>query len=314
MSIGRARRGRRPARTFAVRFLEEYGARVGVEQLLAPAPPIRPRIGSSSRSPPTSRPSSASAAISLARRRVSWYRRAFWIATPTFAAIVDSSRASASPKRPACSMLCTLITPIASVPEMIGTPRYDLAGVPTTGDPELLERLRPVEQQRHPGLQDPGREALAEAHRRVLAALPALAVVGEVDHVGRGVVEGDVDEVGAEHLPELVAEPLDQGVELELLGERLPDVVDDRELGRALPRLLEQPGVLERDAQAPGERREQADVGLAERVFAIEVVERDHAGPSVPDQQGHEDRRLRGLARRSRAGCPPRCIAAPCPR
>ena len=32
-------------------------------------------------------------------------------------------------------MLCTLITPIAAVPAMIGTPRYDLAGVPTTGIP-----------------------------------------------------------------------------------------------------------------------------------------------------------------------------------
>ncbi len=32
-------------------------------------------------------------------------------------------------------MLCTLTTPIASVPEMMGTPRYDLAGVPTTGTP-----------------------------------------------------------------------------------------------------------------------------------------------------------------------------------
>ena len=187
-------------------------------------------------------------------------------------------------------MLCTLITPMAAVPEMMGTPRYDLAGVPTTGDPELLEGLRSVEEQRHPGLQDPGREAFAEAHRRVLAALPALAVVGEVDHVGRGVVEGDVDEVGVEDLTELVAEPLDQRVELELLGERLSDVVHDRELGRPLAGLLEQPGVLEPHVQAPGERGEQPDVGLAERVFAIEVVERDDAGPSVPDQQGHEQR------------------------
>ena len=71
---------------------------------------------------PTSRPRSASAAISLARRRVSTYSRAFWIATPTFAAIVDSSRASASPNRPSASVLCTLITPIASLPAWMGTP------------------------------------------------------------------------------------------------------------------------------------------------------------------------------------------------
>ena len=42
---------------------------------------------------------------------------------------------SASVKRPGCSMCCTLITPMAAVPAMIGTPRYDLAGVPTTGMP-----------------------------------------------------------------------------------------------------------------------------------------------------------------------------------
>ena len=70
-----------------------------------------------------SRPTSASAAISRARRRVSSYSRAFEIADPTFAASVESSRTSSSPKRPSCVVLWTLMTPIASSPWRIGTPR-----------------------------------------------------------------------------------------------------------------------------------------------------------------------------------------------
>ena len=48
-----------------------------------------------------SRATSANAAISSARRRISSYSRAFWIAVPTLAAIVERRRSSASPKRPA---------------------------------------------------------------------------------------------------------------------------------------------------------------------------------------------------------------------
>ena len=48
--------------------------------------------------------------------------------------------------------------------------------------------------------------------------------------------------------------------DLEVLGEPALDVVDQRELGVALARLLEQPRVLERDAEAAGERGEEPDV------------------------------------------------------
>ena len=78
-----------------------------------------------------SRAMSASAAISSARRRASRRSRAFWIAMPTLAAIVASRRASDGPNRPSASTLCTLITPIAPSLTRIGTPRYDLTGVPT---------------------------------------------------------------------------------------------------------------------------------------------------------------------------------------
>ena len=66
-------------------------------------------------------------------RAISANNRAFTIATPTFAASVASSRVSASPYRPSSRVLWTLITPIARSPAQIGTPRYDFAGVPTTG-------------------------------------------------------------------------------------------------------------------------------------------------------------------------------------
>jgi hypothetical protein len=72
-----------------------------------------------------------------------------------------------------------------------------------------------------------------------------------------------------------VADQVVHALHLEVLGEAPLDVVDERELGVALTGLLEQPRVLERDAEAAGERREQADVRLAERVLAVEVLERD---------------------------------------
>ena len=69
--------------------------------------------------------------------------------------------------------------------------------------------------------------------------------------------------------------------EVELLGQGVADVVDDRELGIALVglgqqalRLVEQARVLERDGHARGERAEQAFVGLVEGV-GFDVLEAD---------------------------------------
>ena len=84
------------------------------------------------------------------------------------------------------------------------------------------------------------------------------------------------------HLAQLVADEVDDGLEVELGGDALLDAVDDRELGGALLgllqqalRLVEQARVLERDAHARGDGREQAHVGLAVRVLALVVLERD---------------------------------------
>ena len=69
---------------------------------------------------------------------------------------------------------------------------------------------------------------------------------------------------------DLVADEVVHRLHVELGGEALLDAVDDRQLGGALVglgqqslRLVEQPRVLEGDAQARGERRQQAHVGLA---------------------------------------------------
>ena len=61
-------------------------------------------------------------------------------------------------------------------------------------------------------------------------------------------MQGDVHDVRREHVAKLVAEPFDQRVQIQLIGECLSHAVDDREFRRALPCLLEQPSVLERDA------------------------------------------------------------------
>ena len=80
---------------------------------------------------------------------------------------------------------------------------------------------------------------------------------------------------------------------LELLGKPGLDLVDDGQLGgpfigfgqEALG-LVEQAGVLERDAQAGGQRAQQVDVGIAEGVGAVEVLEGDHPGDCPPVIKG----------------------------
>ena len=94
---------------------------------------------------------------------------------------------------------------------------------------------------------------------------------------------------------------------VEPFGQALRTLVDDRAqlarccLGRSL---LEQPSVLQRDAQAASERGQQPHVRVAERVLAVEVLQRDHAGRSVADDQRNEDARLRRLTLNTTAGFP----------
>ena len=109
-----------------------------------------------------------------------------------------------------------------------------------------------------------------------------------------------------EDRPDPLADELDDRLEVELLGERLADLVDDRELGGALVRLgqqplrlVEQPRVLEGDAHArrrasPSNRSS----ALGERVLAPMLVEDDDADHPVAGQDRDAQPRL-GAQRRS---------------
>ena len=88
------------------------------------------------------------------------------------------------------------------------------------------------------------------------------------------VEHGDVDDLRVEDLLQAVPDEVVHRLHLEVLGQAALNVVDERELGVALSRLLEQARVLERDAEASGDRRQQPDVGVAERVLAVDVLER----------------------------------------
>ena len=102
------------------------------------------------------------------------------------------------------------------------------------------------------------------------------------DQPGGEVEDADVDDLGVEDLLDLVADDVVDRLHLELARERLLHAVDQRQLGVPLPRLVHQPRVLERHAEAAGERLQQLLVGLGEGVLAVDVLQRDHAASALP--------------------------------
>ena len=96
----------------------------------------------------------------------------------------------------------------------------------------------------------------------------------------------DVDDLRVEDIADPVADGVIDRLQVELARERLLDAVDQGQLSVALPGLVHQPRVLERDAQAPRQRLEELLVGVAERVCAVEVLERDHACRAPTDTSG----------------------------
>ena len=114
---------------------------------------------------------------------------------------------------------------------------------------------------------------------------------GKWTQAGRLVVDADVDDLRVEDLLEPVANEVVDRLLVELAGDRRLHAVDQRELRVALPGLVDEPRVLERDTEAGGERLQELLVGLAERVFAVDVLERDHAcRASADDERGVEHR------------------------
>src|SRR6185436_18387402 len=123
-----------------------------------------------------------------------------------------------------------------------------------------------------------------------------LVVVRELDLLARGVEQRDVDEIRLERPPDLLADELEQVVELELGRQRVADLVDRRQLGEALAGLIDEADVLEGDTEARGKRPEQLDIAFRERVLAVDVLEGDDAASLVADEERDPHGRLRRLA------------------
>ena len=126
--------------------------------------------------------------------------------------------------------------------------------------------------------------------------------------VGAGSVSGSIladQRCNAEDLPQALADGVDDALEIELLGQRLADLVDDRQLGVALLglgqqplRLVEQPRVLQGDTEACRERGQEPDVGVAEGEFGS-CSGADDAENSIPGHHRHPSART-WVARHSR--------------
>ena len=108
----------------------------------------------------------------------------------------------------------------------------------------------------------------------VAVANAVLRPVGHVDQSGLLVEDRDRQVLSAQDLADLVADGVDDRVVFELLRQCRAYLVDDRQLGVALLRLgeqplrlVEQPRVLEGDAEVRGDRRQKSLVRLAERVL-----------------------------------------------
>ena len=106
-----------------------------------------------------------------------------------------------------------------------------------------------------------------------------------------------LDDLGVEDLLELVADEVVDCLRIELAGDRCLHAVDQRELRVPLPGFVHKACVLERDSQAACQGLEELLVGVAERVGAVDVLERDHSSRPPTHDERDEERRLDRLAR-----------------
>ena len=132
-----------------------------------------------------------------------------------------------------------------------------------------------------------------------------LVFVKIVKQIRLFVVPADAKVRRGEDFPELVADEVDDVLEIQFGGEPLLDRIDDPELGGALLlgleqalRLVEQARVLERDAHRVGKRRQQAYVRVRKRV-RLQLAYGDHAMGGIatkPWRMSAVEQRLTGAA------------------
>ena len=132
--------------------------------------------------------------------------------------------------------------------------------------------------------------------RVLVQPLASLDHVGEGEQPARLVVDGDADHLRVEHLAHPVTDEVVDGLRVELPRDRGLDAVDQRQLGVPLPGLLDEARIFEGGADAAGERDEQPLIRVAERVLAVDVLQRDDAGGTAAGQERHEEHRLRRLS------------------
>ena len=106
-------------------------------------------------------------------------------------------------------------------------------------------------------------EARAERNGLGLESLAFVDLVREGDQSGRVVVAGDEHRLCVEQDAEALADEFDDRLELELTAEGQADLVDQRQLGVALARLLDGPDAAQRGADVLADEGEEVPVGFA---------------------------------------------------
>src|SRR5213075_74965 len=101
-----------------------------------------------------------------------------------------------------------------------------------------------------------------------------------------------LDDLRVIHLLDPLAGDLVDRLRVELACNGGLHAVDERELRVALPRLVYEARILERDAEAPGERGQEALLRLREGVRPVGVLERDHPRGAPAHDERDEERGL----------------------
>ena len=125
------------------------------------------------------------------------------------------------------------------------------------------------------------REA-ARLARLVLQPLATLDRVRRVQEPSCLVERVDGDDLRVEDVPDPIADRVVDRLQVELARQSVLHRVDQRQLRVSLPRLVHEPRVLERHAQAGGECLEELLVGFREGVLAVHVLQGDETCHPTP--------------------------------